>query len=314
MRIDAAVSAEVLRAIAPFGLEASMQAITDRERDGAERLRQIELALEQARYEADRAHRQYDAVDPANRLVVGDLERRWNKRLAEVARLEGELADAREKQPPALTDAERREIVALGADLPRLWEHPGATAATRKRILRAVLEEIIVTVEPGRLRLVVHWKGGDHTSLEVVKNRSGQHRWKTSTATEQLIRDLSRLLPDGSIASVLNRLGIRTAKGHTWTEQRIRGFRNEHQIAVYRDGERAERGEIILHEAGTRLGVSKMTVIRLVKDGLLPAKQACIGAPYVIRGADLDLPAVRRAIESGRAVSHDPRQGILDYQ
>ena len=132
--------------------------------------------------------------------------------------------------------------------------------------------------------------------------------------TEQLIRDLSRLLPDGSIASVLNRLGIRTAKGHTWTEQRIRGFRNEHQIAVYRDGERAERGEIILHEAGTRLGVSKMTVIRLVKDGLLPAKQACIGAPYVIREADLDLPAVRRAIESGRAVSHDPRQGILDYQ
>ena len=145
--------------------------------------------------------------------------------------------------------------MALGADLPRLWEHPGATAATRKRILRAVLEGIIVTVEPGRLRLVVHWKGGDHTSLEVVKNRSGQHRWKTSTATEQLIRDLSRLLPDGSIASVLNRLGIRTAKGHTWTEQRIRGFRNEHQIAVYRDGERAERGEIILHEAATRLGV-----------------------------------------------------------
>lgn len=314
MRIDAAVSAEVLRAIAPFGLEASMQAIADHERDGAERLRQIELALEQARYEADRAHRQFDAVDPANRLVVGDLERRWNKRLAEVARLEGELADAREKQPQALTDAERREIVALGADLPRLWEHPGATAATRKRILRAVLEEIIVTVEPGRLRLVVHWKGGDHTSLDVVKNRSGQHRWKTSTATEQLIRDLSRLLPDGSIASVLNRLGIRTAKGHTWTEQRIRGFRNEHQIAVYRDGERAERGEIILHEAATRLGVSKMTVIRLVKDGLLPAKQACIGAPYVIREADLDLPAVRRAIESGRAVSHDPRQGILDYQ
>jgi hypothetical protein len=91
MRIDAAVSAEVMLQIAPLGLDASLQAIADRERAGAERLQQIELALEQARYEAARAHRQYDAVDPENRLVIGDLERRWNERLAEVAHLEDEL-------------------------------------------------------------------------------------------------------------------------------------------------------------------------------------------------------------------------------
>jgi hypothetical protein len=59
----------------------------------------------------------------------------------------------------------------------------------------------------------LHWKGGDHTMLEVAKNRSGQHRWKTNATTEQLIRDLARLLPDGSIASILNRLGMRTASG-----------------------------------------------------------------------------------------------------
>ena len=62
--------------------------------------------------------------------------------------------------------------------------------------LRTALEEIVVTVEPGRLRLKLHWKGGDHTTLEVVKNRPGQHRWKTNAATEQLICDLARLLPD----------------------------------------------------------------------------------------------------------------------
>ena len=74
------------------------------------------------------------------------------------------------------------------------------------------------------------------------------------------------------------------------------GFRKDHQIAVYREGERAERGEIILHEVGSRLGVSKMTVVRLIKDGLLPAKQGCIGAPCVIRQADLGRPEVKRAI------------------
>jgi DNA invertase Pin-like site-specific DNA recombinase len=252
MRIDAVVSVEVLSVLAPLGLDAALQAIADHERAGVERLRQIELALEQARYEAARAHRQYDAVDPENRLVAGDFERRWNERLAEVARLEDSLREARDEHPPALTEAERAEILTLGTDLERLWNHPAASAATRKRILRAVLEEIIVTAEPGHLRVKLHWKGGDHTSLEVAKNRAGQHRWKTSATTEQLIRDLARLLPDGSIASLLNRLGARTARGHTWTQQRVCVFRNDHNIAVYRDGERAERGELILREAADR--------------------------------------------------------------
>jgi len=314
LRIDAAVSAEVLALIAPLGLDAALQSKADRERAGTERLRQIELALEQARYEAARAHRQYDAVDPENRLIVGDLERRWNERLAEVARLEDELRTARDKRPPAMTAAEGAELLALATDLPRLWNHPGGSRATRKRILRAVLEEIIVTVEPGQLRLKLHWKGGDHTTLEVVKNRTGQHRWKTDTTTEQLLRDLARLLPDDKIASVLNRLGVRTAKDNTWTQQRVRTFRSDHAIVIYREGERAERGEVVLHEASSRLGVSKMTVVRLIKDGVLPAKQSCVGAPYVIREADLELPAVRRAIKSGRAFSPDPRQGTLEYQ
>jgi len=124
-----------------------------------------------------------------------------------------------------MTAAERAELLALATDLPRLWNHPGEPTATRKRNLRAVLEEIIVTAEHGQLRLKLHWKGGDHTTLEVVKNRTGQHRWKTDTTTEQLLRDLARLLPDDKIASVLNRLGVRTAKDNTWTQQRVRTFR-----------------------------------------------------------------------------------------
>jgi excisionase family DNA binding protein len=314
MRVDAAVSTEVLSVIAPLGLEAALQAITDRERDGAQRLKQIELALEQARYEAARSHRQYDAVEPENRLVAGDLERRWNERLAEVARLEGEIRVARETLPTAITETERTQMLALGTDVARLWNHPAASVATRKRILRTVLEEIVVTVEPGVLRLKLHWKGGDHTMLEVMKSRAGQHRWKTSASTEQLIHDLARLLPDGSIASMLNRLGMRTAKGLAWTQQRVCSFRNDHSIAVHRDGERAERGELILHEAASRLGVSKMTVTRLIKDGVLPAKQSCVGAPYVIREIDLDRDEVRNAVKNGRAVSPDPRQRSFDYQ
>src|SRR5438045_9521028 len=129
----------------------------------------------------------------------------------------------------------------------------------------------------------------------------------------QLVRDLARVLPDHSIAPVLNRRGIRSAKGHSWTQLRVRNFRGAHQITVYREGERAERHELILHEAASRLGVNKMTVIRLIRDGLLPARQACVGAPYVIREDDLDRPAVRRALAIGRAVSPDPQQESLSF-
>jgi DNA invertase Pin-like site-specific DNA recombinase len=115
MRVDAAVSAEVLRVISPLALEAAFQMTADRERAGAEQLRQRELALEQARYEATRARRQYDAVDPDNRLVAGELERRWNECLAVVARIEDEIRSERDDQPAAFSDDERAR---------RCWRSP----------------------------------------------------------------------------------------------------------------------------------------------------------------------------------------------
>ena len=310
MRIDATVSAEVLHAISPLAIEAALQLIADYEQAGAERLRQSELALQQARYEETYARRQYDAIDPDNRLVAGELERRWNERLAAVARLEEQIENLRREQPRVLRDDERTMLLALADDLPRVWNHPAASPQIRKRILRTVLKEIVVTIEGDRLCLMVHWLGGDHTRLEVVKNRIGQNRFKTNMETVQLIRELARLLPDHSIAPVLNRLGIRSARGHSWTQLSVRNFRGTHQIAVYREGERAQRHELILHEAASRLGINKMTVIRLIRDGILPGRQVCAGAPYVIREDDLDRPAVRRAIRNGRPVSPDARQKV----
>jgi excisionase family DNA binding protein len=311
MRIDTAVSAEVLRLLSPLALDAALEAIDDRQQKSTALLGQTELMLQQAQYEADRARRQYDAIDPENRLVAGELERRWNERLENVARFEKQLQARCAEIAPALDPTERTELLALATDLPRLWNHPAASMSTRKRLLRTLLEDIVVCVEPGRLLLKLHWKGGDHTALEVPKNRWGQHRWKTSDVTVELIRDLARLLPDERIASLLNRLGVRSAKGNTWTLLRVRSFRCQHQIGVYRDGERAERGEMILKEAAAFLGVSKMTVIRLIKSEVLPARQPCAGAPYVIRQHDLEAPAVQRALEGGR-IAREPRQIAME--
>src|SRR5207237_847932 len=112
--------------------------------------------------------------------------------------------------------------------------------------------------------LVVHWQGGDHTQLTVPKNRAGRHRWTTEAETGELIRALARQQPDAGIAAILNRCGKCTGKGNSWTESRVRSHRSAHGIAVYRDGEMAERGELMLEEAARRLTVSKMTVLRLI--------------------------------------------------
>ena len=161
---------------------------------------QAELALTQARYEADLARRQFDAVDPANRLVAAELERRWNDRLVDVQRQEERIADLAATHPEALSPAEHDRLLALGADLETAWTHPSATAQTRKRIVRAVLEEIVVKLAADQIELLLHWRGGDHTGLTVPRNRTGQHRWSTDAAVGDLIRGLARQQPDRAIA------------------------------------------------------------------------------------------------------------------
>ena len=123
-------------------------------------------------------------------------------------------------------------------------------------------------------------------------------------------------MPDRAMASLLNRWGKRTAKGHTWTEARVCSFRHDHEIAVYRNGEREARGEITLEQAAKALGVSEMTVLRMIRSGLLPGEQVCKGAPWVILRTDLDRTEVRQAAAAGSnlPLTANPDQISLELQ
>jgi excisionase family DNA binding protein len=315
LRVDQAVGAEIIRLLQPLGVEAAVKAIEARRRQADEKRRQVALALEQARFEAGRARRQYDAVDPDNRLVAAELERRWNDALCTTRDLERELDALTRSQPTALTDDERQRLMQMGADLEAAWHHPSATTATRKRIVRAVLHEIVARVEAERIHLVLHWQGGDHTELRVKKNRTGQHRWSTDAETKALIHVLARMMPDKAIAALLNRAGKRTGRHNGWTQARVCTFRNQHGIAVYRHGERAERGEVTLQEAAARLEVSPMSVLRLIRAGTLPAEQLCKGVPWVIKRTDVEKPEVARAASAKRKrpLPNNPHQEIFAF-
>jgi hypothetical protein len=172
LRVDEAVGAEIVRLLQPLGVEAAVRAIADSEHQSAEKQRQIELALEQARYEAARARRQYDAVDPDNRLVAGELERRWDAALAAVATLEEELAWLDRQHPAALSAAERLRLLQLGSDLrqPGIIRPPPPSPANVSFVSYCT---VVARVDGEQIRCYCTGKAASYL-LAVRKNRRGQ--------------------------------------------------------------------------------------------------------------------------------------------
>ena len=285
---DEAVGGEIVRILEPIGMDAALRAIEADANAELETIRQHEIALERAQYAARRARRQYDAVDPQNRQVAGELERRWNERLIAVQT----ITDARERAREAsvnigLSEEDQNACLELGANIEQAWTHEGVTPEIRKRILRAALEEIMVRVEKDRVQLLLHWRGGDHTEVFVAKRAPGRHRYTTDAETETLITGLARQMPDMAIAALLNRLGRRTSKGNSWKESNVRSFRNKRGIPVYRESERRARNEMTLSEAAAALQINPQKARRLIKNGDLPARQLCKGAPWIISATDV---------------------------
>ena len=305
LKADRLVEEEILRRLEPLGIDAALAAIDRRGHHDDERIAQKQLALEQARFEVARARRQYDAVDPDNRLVAAELERRWNESLKHHRDIEAELEAMKSSLPASLTEDMRRALLQLGEDLPAVWRHPQSSMSLKKRIVRTVVKEIVARKDGDKITMLLHWYGGDHTELAFQKNKTGQHRYAAPADIVELVRQLARVQSDQGIVSILNRLGIRTGRGHTWTEVRVRSFRDTHAIAVYVEGERRARGELTMEEAATMLGVSTETIRRLIAQKQLPAKQACRSAPWIIEHAEVE-KLMPQSAGSG------PRTKILD--
>jgi hypothetical protein len=301
LRVDRAVVEQVLDAIQPAGIEAALTTMNEALHDDETKRRAVELALEKARYEARRVQRQFDAVDPENRLVAGELEHRWNHALAQVAEVEARLDTLRE-MPEPLSDRQKDRLLELGADLRLLWHHADAPVDLKKRILRTVLEDIVVTTsdDPPQHLLHLHWKGGVHTELRVARNGTGHHRRVADDKAVELITELSKICDDKTIAVVLNRLGYRTGHGKTWRVHHVSNVRYCRRLPNYRhDGT-----WVPLEAAARELGVSNTVIKNLIADGVLPATQVVKCAPWVIERVDLQRPSVQARIQA----VHDGRK------
>jgi hypothetical protein len=195
----------------------------------------------------------------------------------------------------------------LGQDLPAVWDHPQASMALKKRILRTVLQEIILDLQdtPPQVLLTLHWMGGVHTPLRVPKNRPGQHRRSVDSSVVELVQALAQVCADGAIAAIRNRLGYRTGADHTWTESRVRSLRSYRQIPAFEATR--ERTWLTLAETAAELAVSPTVVRRLLSEGILPGQQVVPWAPWMIQRTDLARPAVQAAVKAVQVGRKTPR-------
>ncbi len=306
LRVEEAIEREVLRVLTPGAIEAALASAAEVGEETAATCRALELELREARYEAARAQRQYDAVEPEHRLVATTLEQRWNAALERVATLEHRrehLAAA----PGLPAPPDRAALLALAQEFPTVWADPATDAQTKKRLVRLLIEEIIASVpDPRGIELLIHWKGGKHTRLPVLRNRSGQHRRCTARAVVEVVHDLARRVPDAQIARLLNRLGYRTGAGNTWTQQRVVSLRHAHDIPVYTQSPDGP-ALLTLGQAAQALGVSTTTVRRLVMSGRLPAAQPTPYAPWAIQPDDLTTAGIQRVVQAVKSGRRLPR-------
>jgi DNA invertase Pin-like site-specific DNA recombinase len=314
LRVEKAVVETVLEACQPMGVEASLQVLEKSHEERDQKHKALELALEKARYEAGRARRQYDAADPDNRLVTAELENRWNAALEQVTELESRLV-AECQVDHSLTEPQRERLTMLGDDLPALWNEATTPIDLKKRVLRTVINEIVVDVnhDSCHIEMKIHWAGGVHTPLRVRKNQVGVNGNATDANVIELVRELAKGWNDGYIASMLNRSGLVTGKGNSWNETRVKNLRRENDIPVFSKSQ--PRTWKTMSEAARLLGVSNCIIMTMIRNKILPAKQIAKGAPWMIEDADLELPAVRnysKQARIGKSSPCDPNTQLLN--
>ena len=305
-RIEAAIAREVLLVVEPMAVEAALEAERRRMESRDERQRIADLELQQARYEASLAERRYAACDPDHRLIAAQLEKSWEASLQRVkaceARLDG-LAPTTSVQAPDLSG--------LADDLEAAWNAPGVTMRSRQQLLRALVTDIIADIDEStrEVILTVHWRGGQHSQLRVRKPKSGEHGCRTPEDALAVMRSMASRWSDEDIAASLNRMGMRTGQGKSWTAHRVSSLRRVHGIRAYRSAEK--NGEwLTLSEAAAKLGVSHHRMRALVKAGVVIAEQVMRGAPHQIRASDLDDQRVGAFLDgAGR-----PRRGNSQNQ
>jgi DNA invertase Pin-like site-specific DNA recombinase len=316
LRVDDAIEEALLGVVRPGAIAAATAAAAQATHQRDQVREALGRDLEAARYAADRAFRQYDAADPANRLVAGELETRWNRSLARVAEVESKIAA---HEAPAVPSAIAPEALGvLATNLKTVWSAPTTDARLKKRIVRTLIHEVVADIddEASEIVIVVHWVGGAHSELRLPKRRRGQ-RNSTSADILEAVHRLVLIASDDLIAGLLNRNGLKTGNGNRWTRERITSLRSTYRIPVFKAAPDGIEPWLNLGQAAKLLKVAPKTLRLAAEAGEIEAIHPLSDGPWIFARATLMTDAAMSITERARqnpkypAGSHPAQQNLF---
>ena len=315
--LEELVADQLLAAVQPAALAASLAAVAGVKRQRADLKQQWRLRRERAAIEVDRAARQYQACEPENRLVARELERRWEEALKQQQRLDDEYDRFARSAPAELSGEAMSSIRALAADLPTVWSAATTTPADRQRIARLLLERVVVTVDKASegVDVAMHWIGGavrKHTITRSVTRYSQQSNYPRLVAR---LRELCRERRNSAaIAERLNAEGFRPPKRTTQFTGGIVVRLTAHLGLERRQrhGSTSGLGPDEYRPAGLarRLGLSRDTVRRWLRAGWLTVRRDADGH-HVIWADASELRRLRELHELPRTWANKNRLAKL---
>ncbi|WP_404294813.1 recombinase family protein (plasmid) [Microvirga sp. RSM25] len=316
LRVDDAIEEALLGVVGPGAIAAATAAAAQATHQRDQVREALGRDLEAARYAADRAFRQYDAADPANRLVAGELETRWNRSLARVAEVESKIAAHEAAAVPSAVAPEA--LGDLAENLKTVWSAPTTDARLKKRIVRTLIHEVIADIDDAasEIVIIVHWVGGVHSEMRLPKRRRGQ-RNSTSADILEAVRRLVLIASDDLIAGLLNRNGLKTGNGNRWTRERVTSMRSNYRIPVFKPASDGIEPWLNLGQAARLLKVAPKTLRLAAEAGEIEAIHPLSDGPWIFARAALTTEAAMSITERARqnpkypAGSHPAQQSLF---
>jgi DNA invertase Pin-like site-specific DNA recombinase len=300
-RVDQTISEIFLETLCPASVNIHLKALQQIHQQQDMALDQLKLQLERGQYEADRAFRQFDAVEPENRLVARTLEGKWNEALECVGQLKTQIVDRKKSLRDRLSKIEEQEVLRLARNLPAIWEAPTTTNKDRKRLLRTAIQEVQLTKRNREVLAKIVWVGGAVTEKTVHLPRVRNKR-RTSDDLVGIVQRLAEKFADDQIARILIRQGHKTATGLNFSAHRVANLRWSHGIPPYKKPKDEHPTSYTAQQAAQILQVSFPTILNWVKSGFIRGEQMTEGAPWEIFLTDEDI---------GRLTAQDVPEGWL---
>ncbi len=316
LRVDDAIEEALLGVVGPGALAAATAAAREAGNRRDQARDALSRDLEAARYAVDRAFRQYDAADPANRLVASELEARWNRALVHVAEIENKLAAHNASAPTAAVDPV--SLGALASNLRTVWSAPTTDARLKKRIVRTLVHEVVADIDDvaSEIVLIVHWAGGAHSEMRLPKRRRGQ-RNSTPADIIHAVRQLALIASDDLIAGFLNRNRLKTGNGNRWTRERVTSMRSSYRIPVYKLAQDGIEPWLNLGDAARVLKIAPKTLRLAAEAGEIESVHPLPDGPWIFARAALATSAAQSITKRARmnprypAGSHPGQQSLF---